>query len=105
MFLHITKVTYLGEYKIKLTFNNGREGVADLKDQLHGTMFLPLKEKALFATVRVDSELETITWENGADFAPEFLYYLCFKNDKSEKKQFQQWGYLSVAEKSKTYQP
>ncbi len=31
-------------------------------------------EVACFKTVRLDKELNTICWEGGADFAPEFLY-------------------------------
>ena len=36
-------------------------------------MFEPLKDPVLFATAKVDSTLRTVTWENGADFSPEFL--------------------------------
>jgi hypothetical protein len=56
-------------------------------------MFEPLKDKAIFSKVKVDEDLETITWENGADLAPEFLYYKSFQNDTSLKDQFKQWGY------------
>jgi hypothetical protein len=37
-------------------------------------MFEPLKDVTLFAQVAVHRELETVTWPNGADLAPEFLY-------------------------------
>ena len=37
-------------------------------------MFEPLKEKTLFAQAAIHPELETVTWPNGADLAPEFLY-------------------------------
>ncbi|MEI8186740.1 MAG: hypothetical protein WCG19_08585 [Chlorobiaceae bacterium] len=30
MFLHVKEAKYLGDYKVKVAFNNGREGVADL---------------------------------------------------------------------------
>ena len=33
-----------------------------------------MKDKARFAELLLDKELETIVWPNGADFAPEFLY-------------------------------
>ena len=42
-------------------------------------MFEPLKDKALFSTVRLDATLRTITWQNGADLAPEFLLELLEK--------------------------
>lgn len=36
-------------------------------------MSAPLREEALFRPVRVDEELATIVWPNGADFDPEGL--------------------------------
>jgi len=72
MFLHVTSVEYLEDYKLKLKFNNGAEGVVDLRAELYGEVFEPLKDKQLFKQVRLTSR--TIEWPNGADFAPEFLY-------------------------------
>jgi hypothetical protein len=37
-------------------------------------MFEPLKDENVFAQATIDPELETVTWPNGADLAPEFLY-------------------------------
>lgn len=42
-------------------------------------MFEPLKDRALFAKVAIHPELETVTWPNGADLAPEFLSFLSSK--------------------------
>ncbi len=36
--------------------------------------FAPLQDMDEFKRSRVDPELQTIAWENGADLAPEFLY-------------------------------
>ncbi|HYM99336.1 MAG TPA: DUF2442 domain-containing protein, partial [Aestuariivirgaceae bacterium] len=49
-------------------------GSVDLSAELWGPMFEPLKDKQFFAQATKDPELETVTWPNGADFAPEFLY-------------------------------
>lgn len=73
MILHITAAKPLPDYRLWLQFDDGCEGYADLSKELWGTMFEPLKDPALFATARVDSTLKTVTWDNGADFAPEFL--------------------------------
>lgn len=59
---------------IWLRFNDGAEGEVNLKDELYGEVFEPLKDLEMFKSFRVDPVLETIVWENGADFAPEFLY-------------------------------
>lgn len=37
-------------------------------------MFEPLKNLAYFSTVRLSFEWNCICWDNGADFAPEWLY-------------------------------
>jgi hypothetical protein len=37
-------------------------------------MFAPLKDRAKFAAFKLNPELGTIVWENGADLAPEFLH-------------------------------
>lgn len=71
MFLHITAVEYLGNYRLKLKFNNGVEGDVDLEKELYGEVFEPLRDKGLFKQVFLTSR--TIEWPNGADFAPEFL--------------------------------
>ncbi len=73
MILHITKAKYKEFYLIHLQFNDGSEGVVDLKDELYGEMFEPLKDIKKFKSFRVDPDLETLVWDNGADFAPEFL--------------------------------
>ncbi|MCE7990135.1 MAG: DUF2442 domain-containing protein [Caldilinea sp. CFX5] len=74
MFVHVTKVEYLKDYQLRLTFSNGVEGVIDLKPELYGKIFEPLLNQALFRQVFLTSR--TIEWPNGADFAPEYLLSL-----------------------------
>lgn len=96
MILHVTEAKYIaGGYKVKVSFNDGRKGIADLSDALRGPVFEPLKEKAYFSRLRVDEELETITWPNGADLAPEYIYFRAFKDDPALQEQFKEWGYIA----------
>ena len=74
--IEVTKAKYINDYKILLTFNNGEERIVDLKEELYGEMFEPLKDKNIFMQFRVDEELGTIVWPNGADLAPYSLYDL-----------------------------
>jgi hypothetical protein len=74
MILHVTEVKYERDYVLWLKFNDGAEGFVDLADELYGDVFAPLKDPKLFRTARLDPELDTVVWENGADFAPEFLH-------------------------------
>ena len=72
--IKVKKANYLGEYKIHCLFSNGIEKIVDLKNELHGEMFKPLKDKNIFMQFRVDKVLRTIIWPNGADLAPYSLY-------------------------------
>jgi len=95
MFLHITNARYLEDYKVEVSFNNGRKGIADLADALKGAMFEPLKNKSAFSRLVVDKELDTIVWPNGADLAPEYIYFQAFKKEPELQSQFKQWGYTA----------
>ena len=74
MILHVREAKYLHDYVVWLRFNDGAEGEVDLADELEGEVFGPLRDRSKFRDFRVDSEMETIVWSNGADLAPEFLY-------------------------------
>ena len=73
MIPHVVEAKYKNDYCIWVKFNDGSEGIVDLKDELYGEMFEPLRDIKQFKSFRLDPELETTVWENGADFAPEFL--------------------------------
>lgn len=94
MFLHVTEAKHLHDYVVDVTFNNGRKGHADLSGALKGPIFEPLKNIEKFSKLRVDAELETIVWDNGADIAPEFIYFQAFKNEPALEHQFRAWGYI-----------
>ena len=74
MILHVVDVKYVRDYVIWARFNDGIDGEVDLSAELEGEVFGPLKDQKLFRTVKVDSLLGTVIWDNGADLAPEFLY-------------------------------
>ena len=73
MFLHINEVSYLGDYRLRLWFNDGQVKDVDLKDELYGEVFAPLINPDLFKQVKVNPDTKTVQWPNGADFAPEYL--------------------------------
>ncbi|PIU55060.1 MAG: DUF2442 domain-containing protein [Chloroflexi bacterium CG07_land_8_20_14_0_80_51_10] len=73
--MHFVKdVDYVSEYKLLLTFEDGSAKHVDLESHLDGEIFEPLKDVDYFRTVRVNPDLDTIVWENGADVSPDFLY-------------------------------
>ena len=65
---------YVDGYKVRLVFEDGGVRVADLAAHLDGEVFEPLRNVEYFRTLRVNPDLDTIVWENGADFSPDFLY-------------------------------
>lgn len=71
---HVTDVAYVCEYKLLVTFDDGSVRLVDLAEELEGEVFEPLKDVDYFKTVRLDPDLDTIVWDNGADMAPEYLY-------------------------------
>jgi hypothetical protein len=68
----IVSAKYISDYSIMLTFNDGMHKRVDLKDHLNKPIFEPLRDKKVFAQFSMNAF--TIEWDNGADFAPEFLY-------------------------------
>ncbi|NCD33983.1 MAG: DUF2442 domain-containing protein [Spartobacteria bacterium] len=70
----VVKATYLHDYVIHLQFADKTEGDIDLKDELYGEMFEPLKNLELFKGFSIHPEFCTLCWPNGADIAPEFLF-------------------------------
>lgn len=72
----ITDVRHVRDFVLWLRFSDGAAGDVDLAGHLHGSVFEPVQDIRFFAQVRVDRELHTIAWPNGADLAPEFLHEL-----------------------------
>jgi len=71
----IRAVTLLEKFQVRLEFSTGEQKVIDLEPLLHGPIFEPLRQNLdLFHSVRVDEELGTIVWPNGADMDPDVLY-------------------------------
>ncbi len=70
----VRNVKYAGDHKLHLTFEDGSLREVDLSEHLEGEVFEPLKNVTKFKSVRVNSDLDTIVWENGADMSPDFLF-------------------------------
>jgi hypothetical protein len=74
MIPEIVEASCVHGFILHLRFADGTEGDVDLEHELDGPIFEPLRDPRYFAQFTVNPELRTITWPNGADFAPEFLY-------------------------------
>ena len=71
MFIHVVEARYIRGYTVWLRFNDGTCGEVDLSEELDGPIFAPLRDVEAFK--RFTIAYHTLVWENGADFAPEFL--------------------------------
>jgi hypothetical protein len=73
--IRVTGVEPLDGFELRLRFNDESERIVDLSAELWGPVFEPLKaDPGLFRQVRVDEELGTIVWPNGADMDPDVLH-------------------------------
>ncbi len=70
----IIQAHHVEDHRLHIAFADGVAGEIDLQDELWGPVFEPLKDVARFRRFELNRELNTITWDTGADFAPEFLY-------------------------------
>jgi len=71
----IRSVEPLEGFVLRLGFDDGSVREIDLEAELWGPVFEPLcHDPQLFRQVRVDEELGTIVWPNGADLDPDVLY-------------------------------
>ena len=69
----IRSVYPVEERYLILEFEDGAYRVVDIKPLMVGSMFEPLKEKAFFRQVKVDSETGDVAWPNGASLDPDVL--------------------------------
>ena len=72
--IRVTDARHVRDFVVWIRFNDGTNGEVDLSDELYGQVFEPLRDPDFFAKFKVDPEVHTLTWPNGADFAPEFLH-------------------------------
>ena len=70
----VIEAQYVSAFVLRLRFDDGTEGEVDLEKEIWGPVFEPLRDPAYFRRFSVHPELQTVVWENGADFSPEFLY-------------------------------
>lgn len=75
MYYDVVNAACLKDYIVHLEFEDGLQGVIDLKPIVgDGPMFEPLKDIDFFVRLRADPKIGTIVWPNQADLAPDMLY-------------------------------
>lgn len=70
----VTRFAIVAPYTLEVSFQDGLSRVIDLLPVLEGQLFGPLRDQAVFNQVRLDREVHTLVWPNGADFDPATLH-------------------------------
>lgn len=64
----------VGRYTLRICFDDNSEQTIDFRPVLAGELYGGLRDLDLFNQVRIDPEVETLVWPNGADFDPATLH-------------------------------
>lgn len=70
----VTGFAIVGPYTLRVTFDDTISRTIDFWPLLRGELYGPLRDRALFDRVRLDPEIGTLVWPNGADFDPATLH-------------------------------
>lgn len=64
----------LSPYTLRVEFDDNTEQTINFQPILAGELYKPLRDLTLFNQVRIDPEVHTLVWPNGADFDPATLH-------------------------------
>ena len=70
----VRRFELVGAYRLRVEFEDQLERTIDFESILAGELYGPLRDLALFRQVRIDPEVHTLVWPNGADFDPATLH-------------------------------
>ena len=65
---------HVAPYTLRVCFDDNTEQTINFHPILAGELYGPLRDIALFNQVRIDPEVHTLLWPNGADFDPATLH-------------------------------
>jgi hypothetical protein len=82
MYPSVREVTAVENHTLTITFDNGEQGILDMKPILNFGVFKKIREDDAFRQVRV--VFDTIEWECGVDLDPEYVYARCKRVNASE---------------------
>ncbi len=75
MYPSVAKVVPNEDFTLAIGFDNGEEGILDMKPYLDFGVFQKIKDFEHFKRVRV--AFDTIEWDLGVDLDPEFVHAKC----------------------------
>ena len=78
MYVAVKEVVPRDDYTLFLVFENGENGILDMKPFLDFGVFQRIKDLDRFKRVRI--AFDTIEWDCGVDLDPEYIYAKCKEN-------------------------
>ena len=90
----VTGVQIIGEYMLDVEFADGTRQKIDFRPVMAGEIYGPLLDRSLFDQVKVDTEVHTLVWPNGADFDPATLHDWP-TYEEAVRQRVRQWGTAS----------
>ena len=78
-------------FKLTLLFKSGEVKMVDLEDKIKakstspGSKYAALLDYDYFKEVKIQTEWETIYWDNGLDFCPDVLYQIGITENNQNK--------------------
>lgn len=70
----VQAVEIVAPYTLHVRFDDDTWQMINFQPVLAGELYGPLRDLALFNQVRIDPEVHTLIWPNGADFDPATLH-------------------------------
>ncbi len=70
----VISVQKVAPFVLRVQFDDGTFQVIDFRPVLQGELYGPLQDPSFFDQVRIDPEVHTLVWPNGADFDPAMLH-------------------------------
>jgi len=64
----------LAPYTLRVRFDDNTAQTIDFRPVLAGELYSPLNDVNFFNRVKIDPEVHTLVWPNGADFDPATLH-------------------------------
>lgn len=92
-FYRVESFEIVGPYTLDVRFDDSKTVRINFEPVLHGELYGPLRSLPVFEQVKIDPEVKTLIWPNGADFNPSTLHDW---EEKSElmRKEAETWDLI-----------
>ncbi|MBP6003552.1 MAG: DUF2442 domain-containing protein [Pyrinomonadaceae bacterium] len=94
-FYRVESFEIVGPYILDVRFDDEKTVRINFEPVLHGGLYGPLRDLSVFDQVKIDPEVKTLVWPNGADFNPSTLHDW-EENSEAMRKQAEKWELIAA---------